>query len=334
MSRFPSESVFRNSVPTPPSTSINLPFATSFGPPTPVSNNIGVPFQVSGGTPFSGPTTFINKSITQHFVTSYDVNNNCLISSEERVSNLKVGDLVFARTRSGPARFNNPECILKFPTIPGATTVELFNITQLNDWLKERCYKHEKFNLESGYYKNASELLQEFCFLGSIKNTVDANGRFGSVYGNKNTSRMLNLVVSKKASTLNIFPYVTLGAQDLWFIIKKIDVDNSKNENGKRTRDYGAMSSTKPQKTWAVIPWTDPNSSRPSLRHLAYKEDDGQIAFGTCVHVGKASDTCLDFGSDYGSKDDDYELTLPKIKNIIEKRHAYVTNNLEMFIKV
>lgn len=327
MSGFLSESVFRNSVPNPPSTSLNLPFANSFGPPTPASNNLGIPFPVSGGTPFGGPTTFVNKSITQHFVTSYDVNGSkSVLSSQERVTKLKIGDLVFLRSRSGPSVLKNPEACLKFPTVPGATTVEMFNIVQLNKWLAERSYDHRKYDMEPGYYKNASELLQEFCFIGSIKNTVDSNGAYTSAYGNRQTSRMLNVVVSKRASVLNIFPYLTLASQELWFIIKKVDCE--KNQNGKRDRNKPKM------KRWVVIPWTDSDASRPTLKHLSYEDEEGHTQFGTCIHVGKALDTCVDYGNQDPSPKGDYENSCDRIANVNDRQQVYVRNNLEVFIKV
>lgn len=320
------ESIFRNAVPEPPSSSLNLPFRNSFGPPVPVGNNLGLPFGVSGGKPFTGPTTFTNRSITQHFVTSYDVNNrHSQISASERPASLHIGDLVFVRTRNVQLNKPNPECFLKFPSVPGTTTVEMFNISQLNEWLKERCLSAQKYQQLDGYYTSASELMKEFCFLGSIKNTVDANGKYSSSYGTKESCRMLNLVVSKKSSTRNIFPYVVFGGQELWLIIKMVPITSLK-----RSFDGTPRSS---QKVWKVIPWTSSDSSRPTLNHLMYKDNADKKRYGTCIYVGKAADSSMDHGGNDPNDLTRFETLTDFTIKTAANPSVHFDKNIQLFIK-
>lgn len=306
------ESAFQNNVPKPPSTALSLPFPTSFGPPAPASSNLGVPFPVSGGTPIRGPTRFINQSVTQHFVASYDtLSSKDVDSPQERVRNLNVGDLVFARRCHGENR-------ISFPTPPGPTTVELFNVVQLNRWLKERACR------ECEQPKTTAEFMEMFYFLGCIKNSVDSNISSYDI-GKRSTSRMLNLVVSKRVSALNIFPYYVLAGQNLWFIVKKVKMGKCSYVNGKRQKTSESGDAWK----WMVIPWTSTERSRPPMSLL--KHEVGEEGYGTCIHVGRALETVFDSGNaaDIEKPDDVYSL----IEKQMERPYQLVRNNLEVLIK-
>lgn len=320
------ESIFQNSVPAPPSNALSLPFRSSFGAPAPVSTNLGVPFPVSGGDVIKGPTKFINQSVTHHYVASYDINDlKSKFSSQERVKNLNVGDMVFARGNP-PGLGGTPDSRVKFPMTGGSTTVELFNVPQLNNWLKERCETHTQYNKKDGYYESPSDLLKEFYFLGVIKNSVDSNGGFD--VSRRNTSRMLNLVVSKKATALNIFPYIIMSGQNLWFIVKKVPYEN--NLNGKRIRPC--------RMRWMIIPWTSTEHSRPPMNRLVYYEgsDDkgpGKMKAGTCIYVGKAAQTVLDMGESSVIDNEHFPSVIDKVERLSRRPQEYVKNNLELFVK-
>ena len=339
MSRIFPESIFDVGGRKPPSASLDLPFPTSYGAPSPASASLGVPFPVSGGTPLTGPTTFVNRSLTHHYVACYDVGSrNSRISPQERLKNLRVGDLVFVRSQTPGLDGVSPDSLLKFSVPPGSTTVEMFNILQLNEWLHERSLMGGRYGKDNEcYYKDASEVLRDVLFIGSVRNTVDTNGSLSM--SQNDSSRMMNVVVSKKASILNVFPYLSLAGQDLWLIVKKVPCNSVLGRRKDRDGGSDADNSTPCKMRWIVLPWTSTESSRPSLHHLAYYEDNDRsdpkkLRFGTCVHVGKVAESTADVTNRNPESDKDFETVCESIVKLSDKQRVYVRNNLEVFIKV
>ena len=246
--------------------SLRLPFQSSFGPPTPPTTSIGLGLNAAlSGEYKRGPYKLINASLTQHFIATTATNDrseHSIRSPIERLNDLDVGQLVFSNSKARIA-------------MGGANSVEFFSYTDVNAYLEEFCDQ----------FKDAQSVKSKFNFVGVIKNTVTPNG--STAYPrNVMNSRMLNVVVSQKASICNVFTSKILSGQKLWFVIRKKEM--------RRKRKYAGSDR---QTCYQLEPWTSSDSDHPTpiqMHEWEAKEED-------LIYIGRSME-CFDEMRSPGSR--------------------------------
>lgn len=305
-----------NSVPTG-ATGVDTPFGgNSYGPP-PVPQN----FSVNGGV---GSADFVNTDgrdmglranevVTKHFVMCPDLTPAENAASAEAIKAIGVGMLLFARkhfaVESGFRRngsFQQTASIMQ-----SGDQTQFFEWTQLARWLANH----------SARYNTAQEVLEEWKFVGGLKNEVVANTT--ATYGRRPHTRLMNACVRGPFTAFNIWNDKLISGQSLYFIAKKGPADVCFVRPGQRPgarvpadqappigmRGFDpfayALGERAPKRprledtiekelvenyVWKVVPWTSRTKTRPSLADLVYKDvdSDGEVVtrVGACVKVG------------------------------------------------
>jgi hypothetical protein len=212
-----------------------------------------------------GPYKLINRSITQHFIATcgtQDVQSRDSKSPLERLNKLDVGDFVFSKSDA------------RIPT-GGPSSVEFFKLEDVNEYLRMHA---SKFN-------SVSDVRNAFKFVGVIKNTVDPNGSTAYPRSNMN-NRMLNVVVSQKASARNVFRSKILSGQKLWFVIQKTRPDKTRKRTFMQAQDC-----------YELTPWTSCDSDYPKPCDLDFFDITPDEEHAALIYVGKALEC---FFSDMG----------------------------------
>ena len=244
--------------PAPPG-GLNVPFSVSSGPG--YSGAISAPFQVDSfrhGQAVPGFPT--NATVTHHYITLHDAESP---SGSTRQEALGEAMLCFARNPTGGPtdgrrhRYEVPE---------EANTLELMEVNQLNEWLAE----HDKNSKGKPYYASAAELLREWKLLGVIKNEVAPPRK----YGERNKSRVLNLVVQGRVATFNLWGGNVCAGDELYFIVKR----------------YRGKSGL----CWGILPYSSDQGGRPGPQALKFVLDDNSTDFGQRVYVGKVGESIID----------------------------------------
>lgn len=229
--------------PAHPNASLSLPFQSSFGAPKPPTTTLSVPFGNVSGDLKTGPYKQINRSITQHFIASYNHSNahtqGSFKSPLERLNRIDVGDFVFSDSTT-TFNENSP------------SMVEFYTLGEVNDYLRDNPQEFE----------DCTAVKSRFLFTGVVKNTVEPNG--STAYPRTNMrNRMLNVVVSQKASARNVFRYKMLSGQKLWFVIVKKQLEKSTGKRSATEMERGGYGHY-----FEIRPWTQPCSDFPRPKDM------------------------------------------------------------------
>ena len=280
--------------------------------PAPTSGPLGTP-GIGGSYGPGAPTTAYRPNVSKglrahvsipyHYVVLPDVSGSArdVSQSLQDSSQLNLGQIVFARNIDGAPpntreRFNNGSVVALSPQ-----ATQFMNVGQLNRWLAQR----------PGRYASATELLHEWRLTGSLKNEVAPS--YGH-YGAKPNTRMVNLIVGHRVSTMNVFSKNLIEGEQLGFIVREATSDDGV-VGSKRSR-------TDKQRIFTIVPWVGSTKPRPNVREL---KPPGAETCGKFVFLGTVSKSVRN-----GPASSTAALTFLTSGEV----SAQVLNNVEVFVGV
>ena len=289
-----------------------FPGAPSFATPSPLGSlgSLGFPIGngpgAQGGQGITGFAPGVqrpnrvqdfgtNGQVAYHYVVTPDKNSE---ASQHRINRLGLGMLVFARDMSLDA-LSDPGSNLKLignrslSTVkpyygPGERTertVEAFELTQLNAYLKETVgnasfedSNKKQHNVRvSDMYRSARQLVEAFPMLGVILTEVAPSNDVD--YGKRASTRVINFVVRGRCQTFNLWTGKRPASTPVYLLAKKRFDDNAQRH------------------LWCFEPFPGQGGphmpsneeyhvARPAPEDLCWQEDDGTIGVGEAVYVG------------------------------------------------
>jgi hypothetical protein len=174
---------------------------------------------------------------------------------------LTEGSIIFAR-HCGTGPSPNIEAAHKRATVVSrkASNALLFTLEDVNKFL----LKH------SHHFKSGAGVLEEFNFVGVMRNALAHNGGHKPHSGG---ARVVN-IVSGGFTQMLVSPFSTRSFQDasrLYVILKKV-----------------VVSPTSAEMKWQFVPWASADRDSPDISDLHYMDDTDQYQLGYPVYLGKS----------------------------------------------
>lgn len=165
----------------------------------------------------------------------------------------------------------------------------VYDINGVNNVLRCPMYKSLFDSVTS-----ADEILSMWRPLGVLKNeAAPSRQRIGEI---KSMSRLVNLVVSHRVRTFNIWGGDVAVGTRLYIICKQVesgDVPGAAHSGYKHARSGAPLAGNK---SWIIYPYADKRHRKPPVSELMYTDSKGNQRMGSYVCIGFSNDDAESYG--------------------------------------